>query len=454
MIPRTLAHQELRGGDVTRWDLDVTSRERWDSAPADPRPPSHDQLGRLNEDPDGTSAWSAWIGLSLLLPHATTESVGRTLTAWLRQHEALRSHLGLVDGEPRRRSLDADDVALTATDLGEHDAEGLRELLAREFHVRCRPTRQPACAFFTVATDRGHELHAAFDHITFDGLSAYIGVGAIAGIHSAIAGGVHEPDTSPSHVDAAAVEVALGEATCPDDRRLTPWREFLVGGRIPGAPVESGIDPDGCYDHVLDRHDICSGDLAAALDLRYATEDVPRGLLWSAILLQAMGKDPHVLMSTHGRPSPSWRESVGWFAGVAPMSVSLPASASTRDWISEGVRVWREIAPAAALPLGLVQRLLGVPVEPQTVVSVIDGSRIEGHQWWGTLGSGIQLGDVPPSSQMHMWLTILPEGVTLVTRLPLAPGARAWLDGVADRFSHLVEAEVSTPFSVPQEASA
>lgn len=454
MIPCTLAHQELRGGDVTRWDLDVTSLEHWDSAPSDRRPPSYDQLGRLHEDTDGASEWSAWIGLSVLLPDATTESVAATLTAWLQQHESLRSHLRLVDGEPRRRTLDAEHVALTPTALGEHDPEAVRELLTREFHDRCRPTRRPACAFFTIATEHGHVLHAAFDHVTFDGLSAYAGVGALAGLHTAIVGGVHRPHTSPSHVDTAAFEVAIGKATPSDDPRLQPWRDFLAEGRIPGAPPESGIDPEGTYDHDLVRHDICSGDVAAALDLAYAAEGFPTGMLWSAILMQAIGDDAHALMSTHGRPSPLWAESVGWFAGVAPLSLPLPASASTRDWVREGVRVWREVAPAAALPLGLVQRLLGVPIEPQIVVSLIDGSRIDGHEWWRPLGTGVQLGDVPPSSQTHMWLTILPEGVTLVTRLPLAPGARVWLNGVADRFSRLVETETSASLAPLQEATA
>lgn len=454
MIPCTLDQQELRGGDVTRWHLDVTSLERWSSAPLDPRPPSYDQLGRLHEDPDGTADSSAWIGLSVLLPEATTESVEQTLTAWFRQHESLRSQLRLVDGVPERRTLAAEDVVFVPTARGPHDAKGVRELLDREFHESCRPTRAPACAIFTVAVEEGYVLHAAFDHITFDGLSAYAGVGTIASIHTAILGGVHQSQSSPSFVDSTALEVAVGQATPSDDPRLDTWRRFLGEGRIPGAPPESGIDPDIRYDHSLLRHEICGGDLAAQLDLCYAAEGIPTGMLWTAILMQSIGHDPHVLMSTHGRASALWIESVGWFAGVAPLSMSLPAGADTRDWVIEANRVWRKVAPAAALPLGLVQRLVGVPVEPQIVLSIIDGSRVAGHEWWRTLGSGIQLGDVPDSSQTHMWLTILPEGVTLVTRLPEAPGARAWLDGVAERFTQLVELEASAPVATLQEANA
>ncbi|MGO1167529.1 MAG: hypothetical protein ACTMHL_13055 [Janibacter sp.] len=456
MIPCTLVHQDLSGGDVTRWDLDVTTLERWNSAPIDPRPPSYDQLGRLHEDPDGTSEWSAWIGLSVLLPEATPESVAETLGAWFRQHESLRSHLRLVDGAPQRRTLDADDVTFTPTALGEHDPEAVRELLAREFAASCHPTHRPACAFFTVAVEHGHVLHAAFDHVTFDGLSAYAGVGAIAGIHTAIVGGVHEPHTSPSHVDTAELEISLGETTHSDDPRLEPWRDFLAGGRVPCAPEESGIVHGGHYDHGLIRHDVCGGEVAADLALHYAAEGIPTGMLWTAILMRALGDDAHVLMSTHGRPSSLWGESVGWFAGVAPLSLSMPADATTRDWVLEGVRTWREVAPAAALPLGLVHRLLEIPVEPQIVLSIIDGSRIDGHEWWSPLGAGIHLGDVPPSSQSHIWLTILPDGVSLATRLALAPGARTWLDGVAERFARLVEAETtasSAHLDVLQEAT-
>lgn len=454
MIPCTLDQQELRGGDVTRWDLGVTSLERWSRAPLDPRPPSYDQLGRLHEDPDGTAESSAWIGLSVLLPGATTETVEEALTAWFRQHESLRSQLCLVDGRPQRRTLAAEDVAFVPTALGEHDSSGVREMLAREFHESCRPARAPACSIFTVAVEEGHVLHAAFDHITFDGLSAYAGVGVIASIHTAILGGVHQPQTSPSHVDSTALEVAVGQATPSDDPRLDIWRNFLGEDGIPGPPRESGIDPAVRYDHSLLRHDVCGGDLAAQLDLYYGTEGVPTGMLWTAILMQAIGHDPHVLMSTHGRASPLWIESVGWFAGVAPLSMSMPVDADTRDWVVEADRVWRKVAPAAALPLGLVQRLVGVPIEPQIVLSIIDGSRVAGHEWWRTLGAGIQLGDVPASSQTHMWLTILPEGVTLVTRLPEAPGAREWLDGVAGRFSQLVELEVPAPRLTLQEAHA
>ena len=95
MIPCTLADQELLGGDVIRWELDAATLARWSEQPPDPRPASFDQLGRLHEDPDGDSPWSAWIGLSVLLPDATPESVAATLTAWVRQHESLRSRLTL-----------------------------------------------------------------------------------------------------------------------------------------------------------------------------------------------------------------------------------------------------------------------------------------------------------------------------------------------------------------------
>ncbi|KRE39517.1 hypothetical protein ASG73_04190 [Janibacter sp. Soil728] len=454
MTPCTLARQALLGGEVTRWDLDITSLEHWNDSPLDLRPPSHDQLCRLHEDPDGSNPWSAWIGLSVLLPDATTESVERTLTEWFRQHEALRSHLTLVDEQPRRRTLAPEHVGFAPFALGEHDPQALRELLTQEFHTRCRPTRRPACALFTVEVQHGHVLHAAFDHITFDGLSAYAAIGHIAGLHTAVINEVHRPHTSPSHVDLAATEIAVCEAIDADDERLGPWREFLRDGRIPAAPAASGIDPDGSYDHDLVRHDICSGEVAAALALQYAAEGIPTGMLWTAILMQALGDETHVLMSTHGRPSSLWSDSVGWFAGVAPLSLSMPTDCDTSAWVLEGVRVWREVAPSAALPLGLVHRLLDVPVTPQVVLSIIDGSRIEGHEWWQPLGSSIQLGDVPTSSQTHIWLTIVPEGVTLATRLPLAPGARDWLDAAADRFSRLVESATATPFALHLEVPA
>nr|WP_257907724.1 hypothetical protein [Janibacter limosus] len=262
MTPCTLARQTLLGGDVTRWDLDDTSLERWDASPPDQRPPSHDQLGRLHEDPDGSNRWSARIGLSVLLPDATTESVGRTLTEWFRQHESLRSHLTLDDEQPHRRTLAPEHVDFTPVVLGGHDPEALRELLTHEFHTRCRPTRRPACALFTVEVEHGHVLHAAFDHITFDGLSAYAAVGHLAGLHTAVVNEVHRPHTSPSHVDPAATEIAVCEDVDTGDERLGPRRDFLRGGRIPAAPAASGIDPEGRYDHDLVRHDICSGDVA------------------------------------------------------------------------------------------------------------------------------------------------------------------------------------------------
>jgi hypothetical protein len=454
LTPCTLARQTLLGGDVTRWDLDATSLERWDASPLDQRPPSHDQLGRLHEDPDGSNRWSAWIGLSVLLPDATTETVGRTLTEWFRQHESLRSHLTLDDEQPHRRTLAPEHVDFTPIVLGGHDPEALRELLTREFHTRCRPTRRPACALFTVEVEHGHVLHAAFDHITFDGLSAYAAVGHIAGLHTAVVNEVHRPRTSPSHVDLAATEIAVCDDVDPADERLLPWRDFLRGGRIPAAPAASGIDPEGHYDHDLVRHDVCSGDVAAMLALQYSAEGIPTGMLWAAILMQALGDDVHVLMSTHGRPSSLWSDSVGWFAGVAPLSMSMPAGCDTSDWVLECVRTWREVASSSALPLGLVHRLLDVPISPQVVLSIIDGSRIEGHEWWQPLGSSIQLGDVPSSSQTHIWLTVVPEGVTLATRLPLAPGARDWLDAVADRFARLVESAAATPFALQQEVPA
>jgi hypothetical protein len=443
VIPHTLTSADIPAGHLRLWAPTAGSLDAWLHAPIDPRLPTFDQEMRVHEDPRGQAPVSAWIGLRTFLGPTRPHDVADTLTRFTAQHESLRSCFALEDGGIARRTLAAYELRFEPLDCGELDSEQAYTILAEHFFRVCRPTGRPPFAFATLETEAGAHLYAAFDHVSFDGLSAYNAVGALAALHAEVRRGDPVPSPHPSYADLGDEERKAARTMAADDPRLGIWRGFYAEGRTPAAPLRSGVVRGERYDHVLVSHPIATSEEVDQLTASWRAQGVSSGVLWTALLLKALA-DPvrtettvSTMISTHNRPSPAWLGSMGWFAGVAPLPLHLSPTSTVADWVDRCAAAWRPAAAAGALPLPLVARALDVNVEPTLVLSLIDSARIMGHERWSALEGQILLGDVGPSGQIHVWLSLLPDGAYLTTRLPLTDEGLPWIEAGAQRVREL-----------------
>lgn len=452
MIPTPLTTADVPAGHLRLWAPTASSLSALAVALPDLRRPSYDQEMRVHEDPAGEAPVSAWIGLRTLLGATTPSDVGETLTRFVAQHESLRSSFTVGGAGILRRTLAAYDLRFEPLDCGELTAEQACTILTEHFFRVCRPTGMPPYAFATVETDRGAYLYAAFDHVSFDGLSAYNAIAALAALHAEVRRGDPVPPPMPSYADIGESERRVGESLSPTDPRLDVWRAFFSAGRTPDAPHSSGVIRGERYDHELVTQPIATASAVSQLTETWRARSVSSGVLWTALLLEALA-DPvrsattvSTMISTHNRPSPAWLGSMGWFAGVAPLQLHVAPETTINGWIHQCALAWRPAAAAGGFPLPLVARALGVNVEPTLVLSLIDSSRIMGHERWADLEGRIFLGEVAPNGQIHVWLSLLPDGAYLTTRLPIAEGSHPWIERGADRMRRLTAA-AGTPLS-------
>lgn len=443
MIPTPLTSADVPAGALHLWVPTADSLRAWTGRTVDPRRPGYDQDMRVREDPDGAAPVSAWIGLRTLLGPTTGADVAEMLTRFTAQHESLRSSLALVGDTVVRRTLAPYELRFEGLACGALGSDDAADIITKHFFRVCRPTGTPPYAFATVETASGTYLYAAFDHVTFDGLSAYNAVAALAALHAEVRRGDPVPPALPSYADVAEQERAMGESILPEDPRLAIWRAFLADGRSPAAPHGSGVLRGAKYDHILVSQHLATADEASRVTAHWRERQVNSGVLWTALLLEAL-TDPvlttttvSTMISTHNRPSPAWLSSMGWFAGVAPLQVPVAPESTITDWIEGCARAWRISAAAGTLALPFVASALSADVEPTMVLSLIDASRIMGHERWTALEGRIFLGDVAPSGQIHVWLSLLPDGAYLSTRLPLSPGSHQWIEDGADRLRRL-----------------
>ena len=422
----------------------------------DPRPLTHDQLGHLSGSagrPQGDPADAPWIGASLRLEHARPATVAAALASLFDRHESLRcdyvpGQVGLPSGEPggdeafRRRVLPAGVAEFEEVPLGLHDtAAAVHEVVMHWFADHAGPAAWPHSAFVTVESEDEVTLFAGFDHVTFDGFSMYTFAAEIPLLHRVFAAG-DAPDPalalSGTHLDHARDEREFTRSLTAQEPRLAPWRELLDDrGEVPGLPSASGVRRGDRVTHDMVSLPVAAAEEAEAFRTLCESWGIGYGLGFIALLLRAIavqeGPGPttiKTMMSTHGRFRP-YRGSIGWFAGVAPLTVDIDPAEDLRDSAMAVRSAWTDSAPSGRIPLGVVGDLLGARVEPGLVVSFMDSRYCPGWAEWGSTGARGFLGHVPPSDQAHAWINCLPTGTFLEARHPDIPECASWVSTLA-----------------------
>lgn len=446
----------MRPGEVRAWVPTAASRAALESCPVDPRPLTHDQLGHLSGAvgrTQGDPAEAPWIGASCVLADAGPGSVAAALASLFDRHESLRcdyvpGQVGLPSGVPgqdepfRRRLLPPLVVEFEEVPLGVHDdASAVHAVIMDWFAAHAGPAAWPHSAFVTLESGDEVTLFAAFDHVTFDGFSMYTFAAEIPLLHRVFAAG-DAPDPalalSGSHLEHARDEREFTRSLTVQEPRLRPWRELLDDrGRVPGLPSASGVRRGDQVPHAMVSLPVSAAEESEAFRALCESWGVSYGLGFIALLLRAIavqeGPAPttvRTMMSTHGRSRP-YRGSMGWFAGVAPLTVDVDPSADLRDSVMAVRSAWTDSAPSGRIPLGVVGDLLGTRVEPGLVVSFMDSRYCPGWSEWASTQARGYLGHVPPSDQAHAWINCLPTGTFLEARHPDTRECASWVSTLA-----------------------
>ncbi|AKU16174.1 condensation domain-containing protein [Luteipulveratus mongoliensis] len=430
--------EHVGAGRIVAWRPCEQTHRSYAATTLDPRPPTFNQRAHLHRAKQvGTTRPhdeqpAPWIGFSCRLGNATEDSVASMLARYVDRHESLRSGFVTRDGGRLvRRTLPAGIVTFEPQVLAEYaDADSAHDVAAAHLAAETHPLAWPSAAFVTVDGAEGTTLLAAFDHGTFDGYSAYLSVAELADLHR------QAPPQVGSYVDFAVTEQEL--CTTGDvESGLERWSAALdEHRRLPALPSASGVRRGARHRHTVESHLIASPTETNHFigHLRAAQTPVGVGfiaLLVHALMLEEGSSRLTALMSTHNRATPALASAVGWFAGVAPMTVNAPKHADLAEVTQATAEAWDASQPAADVPLPLAAELLDAELEPSLVLSYINGRRCPGWEGWADSEAQVLLGPVAPGAQVHAWISCLPHGTYLEIRYPQTPRCTSWVHRLA-----------------------
>ncbi len=433
-----LGAAHVRPGRVTAWVPSDRCAKALGVSPPDERPVTVDQRQHLlaaSGSPRPDPAEAPWIGLSGRLVPGAEDAVPAALASFFDRHESLRCDYERLGGEFFRRLLAPGEVEFVALPLGDDLAAAeAHDCLVEHLTASAQPHVWPRAGFVTVESEDSLTLFAAFDHVTFDLVSMHAALDELPLLHAAYARGDGPgpvPAAPPSHLDHAAGEQARLAGLTAEDPRMDVWREVAQAGDAAGLPLSSGVSRGGRWGHELVSMPLATPGETAELDElagRWGTdlETVLIALMLRAIADQE-GPGPYELaglLKVPGRP-PEHARSVGWYAAVVPLLLTVDPTAELRT-VCRQVVAARDRSAHGAIPTPLVHRLLPDLREPSLVLGFVDHRRSPAEGWMLNESRAL-LGRVPADDQMHAWITCLPKGTVFEARHPAIPACSAWV---------------------------
>lgn len=215
---------------LTLWAADPAVTTALAGAVVDDRPLTSDQYGRLRQafGPQSDDGSAPWIAVTTRLQRATNSSIAGLWRRFFGRHESLRAaYAGRCDvngdWEFTRRVLQPDQVTLVPQDLGTYaDRHSAWAAITGEFARRALPSYWPAAALITVQDGPDAIVFAAFDHVTFDGYSAYLTIDELPHLHRLEVEGVDGVAPAGSYLDFAMTQRSAQEALTQEGRNA--WR--------------------------------------------------------------------------------------------------------------------------------------------------------------------------------------------------------------------------------------
>ncbi|GAA3300180.1 condensation domain-containing protein [Streptomyces cinereospinus] len=446
----------IRPGRLVEWTLHPAAVDAAAALPDDTRPPAYVQESHVRTARtvrEGGLSVPTWLGVAFDIPgRADLDALQQALRAWTLRHETLRSGFRWTGDDLRRFTLDADAVVLHREKRGAFgDAVKLTRYLQDRFDAVANALSWPNFIYAAVVRDEAASVYLAFDHSNVDAYSLHRLPAEIHELYAASRAGrrLAAPPVA-SYVDFCAQERT--EADRLDDTHdiVARWREFIArcDGRLPGFPVDLGLDPDGPLPVQGLLQEMLVGAAEAAAFEAYCR---PYGgslvglLAATALIVHEIGGRPvyRTVVPFHTRVRSQWSDSVGWYVGGAPVEVPV-ARAPDFDSALRMVRAsLRANRPLSRQPIARVLKLLGADFRPTSpdlysIVSFVDTRATTGSERWQDLRA-CGLIRVSYGDQVCVWLTRLHEGLQLASRYPDTDVARKNMRLFAERLrEHVV----------------
>ncbi|MBV6700358.1 hypothetical protein KV557_25175 [Kitasatospora aureofaciens] len=366
----------------------------------------------------------AWIGVSFGVGRIGRHRLARAFSAWLRQHEHLRSRLEPTPEHWVRRTLPANAVALRQEEIGVFaDGAPVRRQI-EAFFDRVSPLGWPQVVFATVEGADGVTVFAGADHGVVDGYTLAMVPGQIRGL---LAGGA-EDVPGPTFLDFGAEEPNLVERLPMRPEHADRWRTLLRGesGGTPAFPLPLGAC-EAPHTQVSTDQWLLDAPAAArfAAASRAGGGTTAAGLMACLALAAAKvaGKRQLSVVTLANTRPDRWRAAPGWFVGLQPVRIPTAPGAAFEDTVALATAELRRHRPGLGSSPAHIGRLLRREIRPRFVVSYLDVRRVEGtppQQEDTMLRSRIH-----SPAEVYMWLTRSERGVHLTTRFPDTAVARA-----------------------------
>ncbi|MEU2441696.1 condensation domain-containing protein [Streptomyces rubradiris] len=445
---------EVTAGQLTVWRPTAGPPHSSDWMP-DARPASYLQEAHLSEALNSATSGRgpSWLATAFELPGRLDEyALCKAFTDWINRHEVLRSRLEpYADGDllgMYRSTVRPGAVGLVRTEHGHFDDP--RVLSARLEAVldgHTDPLAWPSFVFLTVRHPDSTTVCVGLDHHNVDGYAVLLIAHEIRELYDAALDDRRARLTEVgSYLDFAGPERQDAARLHGDHEAVRQWRECVAegGGRLPEfvLPVVDGDAPapvpqTGGLDWLLDAE----GARAFEAVCRRGGGDFFSGLLACHALAgqRLSGQESfRTVTPFHTRGERRFHRSLGWYVGIAPVSVAVRGGDGFEQVLKESGEALRRARPLACAPLARLTELLGLPLEPRFMVSYMDIRSLPGAgRWTEWNATALRSRRIHPH-EVYLWLMRTREGVYVSHRHPDSGPARTAVRSYLTETSRLV----------------
>lgn len=427
---------EARSGRAVEWRVHADTVAAAHRSGPDARPPSHIQEAHLR-----AALVLRDLGVNIPAWLAVTFEIAGPLdrealeTAFLRlidRHETLRSGFRVSGETLERFTLDAGTVRIEASPGPLlHSGAEVTAHLEQRFGEGTDPLTWPYYTFVVVEREESSTVYLAFDHINIDAYSLALATYDVNELYeAATAGRRPELPRVGSYVDFCRVEREFAGTVGDDHETVTGWRGFLdaCGGRLPSFPLDLGVRhgaelprQTSLCEWLLDASDAEAFETAC----RKSAGTFLGGVLAAAgIVAHEVGRQSvyRSVIPFHTRSEAQWVASLGWYIGVAPISVDLSGAREFRDAVRSAEDAVRAAKPMAGVPFFRVCDFLGPALsftspDPFAFISYIDMRIAPGADSWDAWKACV-IGRASYGDQACMWINRGHDGVYVACRFP------------------------------------
>lgn len=412
----------------------------------------------------------SWLGLSVEFDEPmSVPSVRAALAAYINRHEVLRTHVVLkadhdANYVTERYTTGPDTVQLKMARIGWYtEMSLLLEQVAGSFDRATAPLHWPAYRFATVARPQSFTLLLAADHSLVDGYSLVTAHYELSELYRAAREGrPPQLDPSGSYLDFSDAQRRGADAADITHPAAQTWAKFiskyhnampanplLVPRPVESAPANENhrpasttTDADAPLPFQPSRTTLLLDepatrrfeDFCAASGASFVGGIL--GALAVAFRETSRADDFAVVMPRHTRTDRTWLHSLGWFVGLAPMSIDVSDDPSLVDAACRSTAELANSRHGGDLPFLRVADLIGITGSPHMVVSYMD-TRATPKADIGDGGAARVLRSHSyADDEVYVWVNRTPGGLRLHARYP-ATGAQN-VPPFLDRFATLL----------------